>query len=668
MISFKTLIQKRRTVFFVWLITFLLLSSLSSTMLAAAATEIDFLQQITRKEYPHAHVVLARENESISYSHSGESRSEDEIFLTILDDQGKREQAVQSFHVNRSYSKLDISLVEIIKAGGKRISIDIATNSKEDTSSRNTRMNIYNPNQKVIRVYIPGLEIGDTIHYQTVRERFKPIIPNHTYGMVLGQYFFPVHSYHFTLTGPADMPMHHLVKDKIDGCVSYEETTGKGLTSRKWIFSQVPPVVPEPSMPPISQVAMRLLFSSLDSWEAISRWYFELVEPKLQPTPEMVTMVKELTANLITPEDKMAAIFYFVAQQIRYMGITEESNRPGFEPHQVGLTFSRRHGVCRDKAALLASMLRLADIQANPVLISVGDKLDQEIPLPYFNHAITMVNDDQGRPIQFMDPTSETSRQFFPDYERDASYLIANREGSTLQVTPPVAPKSNQFSLVINDHLNSDNSLRGRITASCRGFADTVMRSLLMRRSREEQKDFLEQLLLRRRPGIKVSNLSWSNPADRTTLFTFSCTFNLPNAIRWIGAQQGVFLPLSSMDNPGILDRWILSKADMTSRKYPIKLGYTYNTVVKEHLSGIKFLKTISFPARTNTDNNLFTYQTTYTLENPDQLIIKNLFSLKKLEISATDYHQLTLLQHNRESEVLLPIVIVKMANRSTSN
>ena len=662
MTQFKPLIPKHCRFFFLLLSTFLLLSSLSTT--APAATDIDFLRQITRKEYPHAHVVLARENESISYTHSGKSHSEDEIFLTVLDEQGKREQAVQSFQVNRSYSRLDITLVEIIKADGKRISIDVAANSKEDTSSRNTNMNIYNPNQRVIRVYIPGLEIGDTIHYRTVRERFKPIIPNQTYGMVLAQYFFPVHSYHFTLTGPADMPMHHLVKDKIDGCVSYKETIGKKSTTRKWIFSHVPPVVPEPSMPPISQVAMRLLFSSLDSWEAISRWYFQLVEPKLQPTAEMAATVKELTANLTTSEDKMAAIYYFVAQQIRYMGITEESNRPGFEPHQVGLTFSRRYGVCRDKAALLVSMLRLAGMQANPVLISVGEKLDQEIPLPYFNHAITVVNDEHGRPVLFMDPTSETSRQFFPDYERDASYLIADLQGSTLHLTPPAPPEANRFSLIINDHLHPDNSLSGNIVASCAGFADTVMRSLLMRRSREEQKDFLEQLILRRRPGISTDNFSWSDPADRSTLFTFSCTFSLPNAIHRIDKQKGILLPLSNMDNPGILDRWILEKADMTSRKYPLRLGYTYETVVEEHISGIKPLKKIRLPARTTMDSNLFTYRTTYTLGMPDQLTIKNIFSLKKLEITSADYHQLTFLQHARGNEVLLPIVIDKTANQ----
>ena len=657
MTRFKTGIPRYHALLF-WPILFLLLFSTGGRVTSAA--DFDFLRQVTRKEYPHAHVVLARENELIRYQHSGQSRSEDEIFLTILDEQGKREQAVQTFQVNRSYSRLEIPLVEVIKADGKRVPIDVAANSREDTSSRNTRMNIYNPNQKVIKIYIPGLEIGDTIHYRTVRERFKPIIPNHTYGMVLGQYFFPVHSYHFTLVGPADLPMHCLVKDRIDGCVSHQEKTKKGLTTRKWVFSRVPPVVPEPSMPPISQVAMRLLFSSLDSWEAISRWYFNLVEPKLQPTPEMAAMVKKLTANLDSRADKMAAIYYFVAQQVRYMGITEESNRPGFEPHQVGLTFSRRHGVCRDKAALLVSMLRLAGMEANPVLISVGDKLDREIPLPYFNHAITVVNDEQGHPVQFMDPTSETSRQFFPDYERDASYLIADRRGSTLKLTPPAAPEANRFSLVIDDRLNPNGSLNGRITATCRGFADTVMRSLLMRRSREEQHDFLEQMILRRRPGIRVDNLSWSDPADRGTLFTFSCTFTLPQAIRSINDGEGLLLPLSNMADPGILDRWILTKADMTSRKYPLRLGYTYQTVVEERMSGIKQLKKISFPARVNLDSSFFTCRTTYALAEDDLLIITNVFSIKKLEIPAAEYHQLTALQHDRNNETLLPIVVDK--------
>ncbi len=56
--------------------------------------------------------------------------------------------------------------------------------------------------------------------------------------------------------------------------------------------------------------------------------------------------------------DKIKAIFYYVSKNIRYMGLTPEKDRPGFEPHDVKLTFDKKYGVCRDKAALLVAMLR----------------------------------------------------------------------------------------------------------------------------------------------------------------------------------------------------------------------------------------------------------------------------------------------------------------------
>jgi hypothetical protein len=98
----------------------------------------------------------------------------------------------------------------------------------------------------------------------------------------------------------------------------------------------------------------------------------------------------------------------------------------------------------------------------------------------------------------------------------------------------------------------------------------------------------------------------------------------------------------------------------MTGRKYPLRLGYTYKTVIEERMSGIKRLKRLSLPARTNLDSDLFTCRTTYAMAEADRLIIKNVFSIKKLEIPATEYHQLTALQHDRNSETLLPIVVDK--------
>ena len=39
--------------------------------------------------------------------------------------------------------------------------------------------------------------------------------------------------------------------------------------------------------------------------------------------------------------------------------------------------------------------LSLAGIEAYPVLIRVGSKMDEEVPLPYFNHAVTAVKTDK---------------------------------------------------------------------------------------------------------------------------------------------------------------------------------------------------------------------------------------------------------------------------------
>jgi len=42
--------------------------------------------------------------------------------------------------------------------------------------------------------------------------------------------------------------------------------------------------------------------------------------------------------------------------------------------------------VCRDKAALLVAMLRKAGLPAYPVLVNYGEKKDQDVPNPFFNH------------------------------------------------------------------------------------------------------------------------------------------------------------------------------------------------------------------------------------------------------------------------------------------
>ena len=638
-----------------------------NTPAGSYATQVpQFLEQINRATYPYAHAVLAQEIEHLEYHADGSRESQDDVYITILDEEGKRNHKTLSFHVNKAYGGLEIEICEIISAG-KRHCVDIAAHSHEEAAAGNSRSNIYNPLQKVVKVFLPGLEVGDTIHYRLNRRQFKPIITNQIYGSVLGQYDIPIHSYVFTVTTPAKTQLKWLIKAEVKDCVVFREShlpASEPKTIRSWTFSQIPQIVPEPKMPSFRRVAMRLLYSTLPDWTAIATWYESLVAKKLVPGDELKKKVSQLIAGKTGDDEKMAALFYYVAREIRYLGVSGESERPGFEPHDVNLTFERRHGVCRDKAALLVSMLHLAGVKAAAVLIRVGDKLDREIPLPYFNHAIVAVLDDNGDALHFLDPTSETSRQFLPDYERECSYLIADSEIGDLALTPPVPPKENSFIIEIVDELSLKGELNGAITVKCTGFNDTMMRSIMMNQSQKEQENFLKRLFLSQYSGLELSDLGWSDPADRSVSFTFSGKFSVMAlaSLNLHSLQKTpntrLLQPLAFIENPGLLDRWILRRADMTERRYPLKLGYTYTTILNEHLSFRKPPKALQLPDKTEIDNEIFSQTINFTQEKSDKLLIERRFSLKKTEVEPHYYQLLTNLQNRNQKASLIPIEV----------
>lgn len=123
-------------------------------------------------------------------------------------------------------------------------------------------------------------------------------------------------------------------------------------------------------------------------------------------------------------------------------GITAETEAPGYEPHDVSLTFNQRYGVCRDKAALLVSMLELAGLKAYPVLFMAGYPKDDEVPNNYFNHAIVAVEDTPGHYI-LMDPTYETTAELLPSTMANMSYLVARPQGDVLRRSPLVPTANN---------------------------------------------------------------------------------------------------------------------------------------------------------------------------------------------------------------------------------
>jgi len=532
--------------------------------------------KVDRTKYPDADSVLVRDVQKITYQADGTSDQFDDFYQKILTEKGKRGAAVFSEYFNQSYSKVKIWAIEIIKPDGKVIKIDVAKNSKIMISPGQMGANIYNPNAKILSVSVPGVEIGDTMHYFVQRSIFNPRMKNIWTDIFVLQSTTPVVYYNIVVNGPKSRPLKkHLVKNEVKGSTVFKRKETGGRIIYNWTFRNIPRIFPEPQMQDHYMHSQRLLLSTAESWSEIAKWYNQLCAPHLNKiTPAMEQKVKELTKGLKTDKEKIEAIFRFVSNKIRYMGLTIETTAPGYEPHDIDITFKNRYGVCRDKAALLAGMIRLAGIKAYPVLIMAGNKKDEEVPDSRFNHAITCAVTKDGETV-LMDSTDETTKDILPAYLSDKSYLPAKPSGSDLLTSPLTPASSNLLQADINGELLKDGSLTADATLNFKGINDTMYRGAFLRWKPEKVKQFFAARLKSIMPGAKLDSfkITPENLRDYKTPLSVRLSFST-NSL-FIKGEEAILMQIPHIGSAFSASSWILGDMGLKKRKYPLHLVAT---------------------------------------------------------------------------------------------
>jgi len=464
---------------------------------------------ITHANYPDCDEATVDQRLVRSYRADGTGEAQDETFVKVLTEKGKRNNRGLSLYFQLPYNTVEVVKLEVLNPSGQARVVDVAANSKEMINSGQMSMNIYDTNSRIFQVNIPKVEIGDIVHSITRTTTERSIIPGEfaENNVFEGPGYLRHSSYE--VYSPADKPLKRIeLRDEVPGTVHYSTKPGenRGILHR-WEVSYVPRMFDEPSMPPYETVLQRLLVSTTPNWQAVSKWYWEVSKPHLEATtPGLQKTVADLSGAVPGQMEKIKALFYYVSNKIRYMGITPEKDRPGFEPHDVGLTFENKYGVCRDKAALLVSMLRLAGLNAYPVLVSVGSKKDPDVPEPFFNHAIVGVEIKKGDYV-LMDPTDENTKDLLPSYECNQSYLLCRPEGDTIRTSPIIPADQNMMRIKTTALLNADGRLQASSDLWFDGINDNDYREIFSRMKPDDIQRFFESNLKRAVPGAKLKSL-----------------------------------------------------------------------------------------------------------------------------------------------------------------
>jgi transglutaminase-like putative cysteine protease len=601
---------------------------------------IAYAASATPEKYPDSDDVLLDDFIQTEYQADGTAETWDDTAIKVLTEKGKRENRTLSLSFNVSYGTNYFTKVQVIKPDGSVNEIDTEAASKVMVDPRQMGSNIYDPNSKVLSLSVPGLEIGDTLRYIGYRVSTKTVVPDTWSDYQTFENSCPIERITYQVIGPKSLPLAKTaLKAEIPGTVTYHEKKSEQSDKvvHTWEVRNVPRMFEEPNMPASYTVIQRLLVSTLNEWEDLSKWYWKLCQPRLEATtPEMEAKAKELVKGCTTTQEKIKAVFNFVSQDIRYMGITTEDEAPGYEPHDASITFENRYGVCRDKAALLAAMLRIIDVEAFPVIIMSGPKKDEEVPQPFFNHAVTAALGDNGEYI-LMDSTDENTKDIFPSYLQNMSYLVARPEGETLRTTPVIPAEDNLLQITSTGSLDPSGNLEGRSTLVFEGINDTVYRGYFSQIKPEERRRFFEGQIKSSMPTAELQSVEIRPKELRDTAqpLTIELAYTADNLL--IEGEQNKMLSLPRLGGSMGYANFLIGQTGLEKRKYPLYNRITAGIRETLELKVPDNIGSINIPDYQTIDSDEMTWKVEVG-QTAGKLSATNTFLLNTVEFSPQQY------------------------------
>ncbi|MDR3252250.1 MAG: DUF3857 domain-containing protein [Tannerella sp.] len=396
-------------------------------------------------------------------------------------------------------------------------------------------------------------------------ERFVPPMRGHFYDIVPFWVSYPTVSKIYSIDMPRDKDIQY---EFYQGeCQSSIYFSGERKICR-FAVNDARPFVSEPNMLDFYDVAPKLMLSSTNEWKDKSLWFNKVNEDfdSFASEPGTAKKVNELLKGKTGELEKIAVLTHWVADNIRYSGISMGKGE-GYTLHCTEMNFTDRCGVCKDKAALLISMLRIAGFEAWPAMTMAGSRIEQ-IPADHFNHCVVVVKLSNGQYMP-LDPTwVPFLRELWSSAEQQQNYLPGVPEGSDLQITPISAPENHYVKLNITTAIDADGKLKGEFTITAEGQSDGSIRRTFTSGLRAGWYNSLEAELLRVSPQAKLLNVDYgSSPRDyQAGPIKIKMRFEIPD---YAAAGDGLLLCklLSSSLYTGFRSYLRINTA-ITERKY----------------------------------------------------------------------------------------------------
>ena len=339
----------------------------------------------TSEDFPDADVLILFNHFSHDVLPTGQSRYTTHQVVKILNERGIQKYGDIAIPYQPNTQNIGVNIARTIAPDGtEHIPPEEAFN--DVTPPGLLSYNLYSDMMWRV-ISMVGLSPGVCIEYKvTLEDKLEQVTGNKTW--ITGGYNFQSLEVTletvFALQVPQDWPIRWKTENfEIEPEIAYDEN---GIVLYIWRNGEVPAIRMEERMPHINDIAMRLCYSSIESWQDVYKWYKDLAKGRYVPDEHIQHTVEKLIENLKTDNEIIRELYHFVSKQIRYVGI--ELGQSAYQPSAATEVLQKQYGDCKDKTTLLISMLDLVGIKAYPVMVSTApyERINTALPsLSQFN-------------------------------------------------------------------------------------------------------------------------------------------------------------------------------------------------------------------------------------------------------------------------------------------
>ncbi len=295
----------------------------------------------------------------------------------------------------------------------------------------------------------PELEDGDLIEVAYIRT--ETIESNETGpyegGLIQIGRSVPTVLTEVALVGPEEaLPSWELIN--LEG-EPERRADSQGQLRLVWTWRDLPGLPGDvPPAPPFA-TGRFLGYSSDPTWGELASWFERHVAPRIRASRQIQELAESLTAGAGDRLERIARIYAYVTNEIRYVGLEFGEHR--FRPFSADWVLNHGIGDCKDTAALLVALFEAAGIPARMVMVrtaDLGPVVGDMALLEVFNHAIAYLPEDD----LWLDGTAAGHALLPPpNLDQGATVLVVEGADSRLRVTPVVGAGLSRMSFTLGE-------------------------------------------------------------------------------------------------------------------------------------------------------------------------------------------------------------------------